>query len=288
MGISFWLIQLLNGLSFSALLFMISIGFSMVFGLMNVINLSHATLYIAGCFIGIEVQKATGSFILAIIAGAIGAAIIGFLQEKFLLRRFHGKELNLVLLTTGIMMVLEDIMLAIWGGAAVRGKAPAIFSGPVDIFGSSFPSYRLFVIALGVVIAILMWFLIERTKVGATIRAGADNEEMAKAIGINIKWIFLATFTGAAVLAGAGGVLGGPILAVQPGYSMEVLTLALVVCTVGGMGTVQGVIFGSLFVGLVDSFGRALFPSLSYFTLFMPMAIILVLRPQGLFGRSLK
>jgi len=191
-------------------------------------------------------------------------------------------------MTTGIMMVFEDIILAVFDGLPVRLRPPGMFNYPVDFLGVRYPSYRLLVIGLGIVFAITLWIILEKTKIGAKIRAGADNEEIAKSLGINIKKIFLITFSCATLLAGVGGVIGLPKAAMQSGVAMELQMLALVVCMVGGLGSVKGVVFGSLFVGIVDTFGRALFPSISYFTLFMPMAIILVLRPQGLFGRALE
>lgn len=282
----FFLLQTLNGLTFSAVLFLITIGFSIIFGLMRIINLSHATLYTLGGSIGITVVQYTGSFILAIICGGLSMAVLGMAMERFLLNRLHGKELEQVLLTLGLMFIIEDIILIGWGGYPLRTPAPALFSGSSSFVGITFPTYRLMVIVLGVVAAIAMWFLLERTKFGAIIRAGADREEMTQAIGININRIFLLTFGLGALLVGVAGVIAAPLIAIQTGTSMEYLTLAIVVMTVGGMGSLPGVIVGSLFVGIVDSFGRALFPSLAYFTLFVPMVLVLIIRPQGLLGRS--
>lgn len=283
---NFILVSTINGLSFSALLFLISIGFSLIFGLMRIINISHASLYLLGAYVGVSVSGHSGSFFLGIVAGSFAAAIVGFLQERFLLRKLHGKDLDQVLITVGLMFILDDIMLLIFGGYPLRGEAPVFLRDAVSFFGVTFPSYRLAMIVVGIISALIVWFLIDRTKFGATIRAGADNEEIANAIGININKVFIATFTLGSLLAGFGGMIGAPMLAVQSGVSLEILTLALVVVTVGGAGTVAGVAVGSLFVGLVDSFGRALFPSLSYFTMFLPMVLILVFRPQGLLGRS--
>jgi len=253
---------------------------------MKLVNLAHASLFFVGAYVGNEIQKQSGSLIYGILGAAIITVVVGYLLERFLLYRFHGKPLNLVLLTTGLMMVFEDIVLAIWP-VPVRARAPAMFSRPVEFLGVRFPSYRLVVILIGIVFTVILWLIIERTKIGAKIRAGADNEEIAMSLGINIRQIFLITFSCAVLLAGAGGAIGSPVVALQPGTSMEFQTLALVVCMIGGLGSVKGVVFGSLFVGIVDSLGRALFPSFSYFTLFMPMAIVLILRPQGLFGRRL-
>jgi len=281
----FAVLQTLNGLSLSAVLFLISIGFNIIIGLMRIINLSHATLFVLAAHIGVEVLGRTGSFLAAIVAGGLSAALIGVIIERFLIVRMYGRRFEQVLMTMGIMFIVDDITLMIWGGYAVRTPAPAILSGPITILGVIYPLYRFAMIGFGVIAAVLMWLLIDRTKFGAYIRAGADNSEMIQAMGINVRKVFLLSFGLGALLVGLAGVLSSPLYALQPGMSMNFLSLAIVVITIGGIGSLPGVMVGSLFVGLIDSFGKAFFPELSYFTMFVPMVLVLVIRPQGLLGR---
>jgi len=251
---------------------------------MRIVNLSHAAVFVLGAHIGIEVIKQTNSFVLGLLCGSVAMGLLGMVIERLFINRLYGKQLEQVLLTMGLMFIIDDITLFFWG-QPIRTPSPALFSGTMTIFGVMFPVYRMFLIGVGIIAAIVTWLILERTKVGAITRAGADNAEMVQAMGINIKKIFFLTFTFGAFLVGLAGVFASPIITMQTGMSMQFLTLAIVVIAVGGMGSLPGVIIGSLFVGIVDSFGRALFPGLSYFTLFVPMVIVLMIRPQGLLGR---
>lgn len=283
---SFWVIQATNGLAFSSLLFLLSIGLTLIFGLMRIVNLTHGSFYLLGAYVGFTTVNQTGSFPLAVLAGGLTVAILGIVLESSLLRRFHRKELDLVLLTLALWFIFDDVMLVVWGGYPVRIPPPEMLQGSLDLFSLFFPKYRAFLIGAGAFVALAMWLLIEKTKIGAIIRAGADNEEIARAMGINVDITFLFAFALGSFLAGIGGVLGAPVLGIEPALSGLVLPLAMVVVIVGGLGSLKGALAGSLFVGLTDSFGRAFFPDFSYFTLFVPMALILALRPQGLFGRD--
>ncbi|MEW5783958.1 MAG: branched-chain amino acid ABC transporter permease [Bacillota bacterium] len=283
---SFWVIQTVNGLAFASLLFLLSIGFTLIFGLMRIIKLTHGSYYLIGSYMSLTVMSRTGNFLLALLVGGLTVTALGIIQEKTLLRRFHGKSYSQVLLTLGLWFIFDDLLLVIFGGYPYRIPPPAILSGAMTMLDVTFPKYRLFLVAVGVVVAVLIWLIIEKTKIGAIIRAGADNEEIARAMGINVDKAFIFAFALGSFLAGAAGVFGGPMLGVEPALSGIILPLALVVVIVGGLGSLKGALVGSLFVGLMDNFGRALFPELSYFTLFLPMAIILAFRPQGLFGRK--
>jgi branched-chain amino acid transport system permease protein len=281
-----WIIQILNGLSFSMMLFLIAAGFTLVFGLMKVINIAHGSFYLLGAYIGLTILRTTESFLLATVIGALGAAVVGIAMQTFFLRRFYMKELQQVLLTFGFVLIIADVCLWIWGGNPVALPKPVTFKGSIWIGDVVFPTYRLFVIAVGVVTAVALWIFQEKTKFGAIVRAGVDDEEMLRGCGVNIQVVFAGVFGFGALLAGMGGIIGGPFVGVFPGVDVWILLLALVVVIIGGMGSLKGAFVGSLFVGLVDNFGKAFFPELSLFTLFAPMAIILAIRPTGLFGRK--
>ncbi|MQA88419.1 MAG: branched-chain amino acid ABC transporter permease [Streptosporangiales bacterium] len=279
-----WLIQALNGLSFGMLLFLIAAGLSVSFGVMRVLNLSHGSFFLLGGYLGLAVLGLTGNFLAAAVAAAVLVAALGFVVQRLLLWRIRHDELAQVLMTLGVLLILSDLALLIWGGSPTRLPEPAFLQESVGIGGRMFPTYRLFLIGFGLLIAAGQWWLIERTRVGAVVRAGVDDAELAQTHGINIPAIFTLVFAVGAALAGLGGVVGGPIVGMYPGADIEVLTLALVVIVVGGLGSVEGALVGSLLVGLVDSFGKALFPELALFTVYAPMVVILALRPQGLLG----
>jgi len=282
---SYWITQTLNGLSFSMMLFLISAGFTLVFGLMKVINIAHGSFYLLGAYVGLTLLLWTKSFLLATVVGGLAAAVMGMAMQSFFLRRFHMKELQQVLLTFGFVLIFADVCLWVWGGIPQTLPKPTIFKGSIWLGDIIFPSYRLLVIAVGIVTAVTLWLFQEKTKFGAIIRAGVDDEEMLRGCGINIQLVFSVVFGFGALLAGIGGVIGGPFVGVYPGVDVWILLLALVVVIIGGMGSLKGAFVGSLFVGLIDNFGKALFPELSLFTLFAPMALILAIRPTGLFGK---
>ena len=285
MSPDFFLVQTLNGLSFGGLLFLLASGFTLVFGLMRIVNLAHGAFYLVGGYVGLTVILATGSFWLAIVAGAVAIAVLGGFVERVLLRRIRGQELSEVLLTIGVAFVLGDLSLAVWGGDPIRLPVPDFLSGSADLGFVSYPRFRLFVAVLGVAVGVALWFVQNRTRVGAIVRAGVDDREMVAALGINIRRVFTGVFIFGAFLAGLSGVVGGAFLAVIPGADVEILLFALVVVILGGLGSLPGAAVGSILVGLIDSFARALVPELSFFTLFAPMAVVLVLRPHGLLGR---
>ena len=282
---TFWITQLLNGISFGMLLFLLAAGLSLIYGLMRILNLAHGSYYLLGGYVGLTVVSVTGSFVLAALVGSVTVAFLGIVMERFFLRRFPKQELPQVLLTFGFLFIFADVALWIWGGNPQTLPKPGIFSSSIWLGSIVFPSYRLFVIATGLVIGIGLWWFQERTRVGAMIRAAVDDEEMARGVGINVSLLSTAVFGLGAFLAALGGILGGPFVGVYPGADFEVLILAFVVTIVGGLGSLKGAFIGGLLIGLLDNFGKALFPQLALFTLFAPMAIILAIRPTGLFGR---
>lgn len=281
----FWIVQSLNGIAFGMLLFLLAAGLSLVFGLMRIVNLTHGSFYLLGAYIGFTVIGRTGSFLLAVVVVPLGIAVLGLLMHRFLLRRFQGAELPQVLLTFGALFIFADVSLWYWGGYSHVLSKPAFLAGSLTIGTIIFPAYRVFIIVTGVIIALLFWLILERTTLGSMVRAGVDDEEMVRGLGINTPRLFTAVFALGAFLAALSGIIGGPIVGAYPGADFEVLLLALVVVIIGGLGSIGGAFVGSLVVGLIDTFGRALVPELAMFTIFAPMAIILALRPRGLFGR---
>jgi branched-chain amino acid transport system permease protein len=286
MNATSFLVQLINGVTFAALLFLVSSGFTLIFGLMRIANLAHGSFYLIGGYIGYSVSMRTGNFLLAIIVAALAVGILGLLIERVILRLVRNQALPEVLITVGIGFILADLSLIIWGGNALSVPMPLFLQGSVLLGSITYPRFRLFVLVLGILIAILLWLFTEYTRVGAIVRAGVDDAEMVEGLGINIKVVFTGVFLLGAALAGIGGVMGGAFLSLYPGADSEILLYGLVVVIIGGLGSLPGAIVGSLLIGIIDTFGRSYFPDLSYFTIFGPMVVMLALRPQGLFGRA--
>jgi len=282
--VRFWLIQSLNGLALGGLLFLLSSGFSLIFGLMRVANLSHGAYFMLGAYVGLSVLNAGYGFWAAVAAGALSIAVLGALIERLLLRRLSGRTFSQVLVTLGIAFIIADSSLLIWSGDPMPLPVPRALMGAVPVLGVFFPKYRLAVVGISMVTAVALWALLERTRLGAMIRAGVDDMDMARALGIPVPRLFTAVFCLGAALAGMGGVLGGPILSVYPGLEMDMLPLALIVLILGGPRSVVGAFAASFFIGFVYTFGQALFPQLAYVILFLPMVAALVIRPSGLFA----
>ncbi|WP_158807199.1 branched-chain amino acid ABC transporter permease [Beijerinckia sp. L45] len=280
------LLQLLNGLTFAALLFIVASGFTLIFGLLRIVNLAHGALYLFGGLVGYTAATATGSYVLGILAAMAVVALLGLVIDAGLLRFVRGNELRQVLLTLGIAFILNDLVLVLWGGDTYTVPIPDMLRGAARFGHIFYPKYRLFVLALGVAIFGLLWLLLNRTRLGALIRAGVDDPEMVEAMGINIRRVFLGTFMLGAALAGLGGVVGGAFLTLYPSADAEILVFSLAVVIIGGRGSLAGAAVGALLVGLLNSFGQVWFPELSYFVIFGPMALILAFRPLGLFGRA--
>ncbi|MEO7008016.1 MAG: branched-chain amino acid ABC transporter permease [Caldimonas sp.] len=280
------LFQLLNGLTFAALLFIVASGFTLIFGLLRIVNLTHGALYLFGGYIGYSVAKASGSFVFGMLAAMVAVALIGVVLDQGLLRLVRGFELREVLLTLGAAFVLDDLALVLWGGDTFTVPVPQFLRGALQIGGVFYPKYRLFVLVLGLVVFGALWLLLNRTRLGALIRAGVDDPEMVEAMGINIRRVFLITFMLGAALAGLGGTVGGAFLTLYPTADSEILVFSLAVVIIGGQGSLVGAAVGSLLVGLLNSIGQVTFPELAYFVIFGPMALILAFRPLGLFGRA--
>jgi branched-chain amino acid transport system permease protein len=283
---TFWVVQTLNGISFGILLFLLAAGLSLIYGLMKVLNLTHGSFYLLGGYVGLVVVQRTGSFILAALAGSLAIAVIGAIMERFFLQRFHLQELPQALLTFGFLFIFSDLATVIWGGNPQTIPKPELFTGSVQIGGFYYPSYRLFIIVFGLLIAAFLWWLQDGTRIGGMLRASVDDEEVARALGINVPLLFTLVFALGAFLAALGGVMGGPIVGVYPGADFEILLLGFVVVIIGGLGSLKGALVGGLVVGLLDNFGKVFFPELALFTIFAPMALILAVRPAGLFGRE--
>lgn len=280
-----WVIHTLNGVSFGMLLFLLAAGLSLIYGLMKILNLTHGSYYLVGAYIGSTVIAKTGSFLLALIIAPLAVAALGAVMERYFLRRFHLQELPQTLLTFGFLFIFADLSLWIWGGDPIVLPKPSAFSGSISIGDARYPTYRLMLIGVGLIVALILWWFQERTRLGAMLRAGVDDAEIAGALGIDVSLLFTLVFAVGALLAALGGVLGGPIIGAQPGADFEVMLLAFVVVIVGGLGSLRGALVGGLLVGLLDNFGKIFFPELALFTIFVPMAIILSFRPTGLFGR---
>jgi branched-chain amino acid transport system permease protein len=280
------MLQLLNGLTFAALLFVVASGFTLIFGLLRIVNLAHGALYLLGGYIGFTVAMRTGSFALGGLAAVIAVAIAGLVLSEGLLRFVRGHELRQVLLTLGVAFVVDDMALVIWGGDSFTVPVPESLRGAVQVFGIYYPKYRLFVLVCGCLIFLALWLLLQHTRIGALIRAGVDDAEMVEASGINIRRVFLGIFLLGSALAGFGGLLGGAFLALYPSADAEILVFSLAVVIIGGRGSLAGVAIGSVLVGIFNTFGQVMFPELAYFVIFGPMALLLAFRPLGLFGRA--
>jgi branched-chain amino acid transport system permease protein len=281
----FWATLIVNGVAFGMLLFLIGSGLSLIFGVMRVVNLAHGSYYLIGAYLGTSVAVSTGSFVLGIAAGVGATMLLGVVMQAAFLGRFQGQILAQVLLTMGFLLLLADLSLWVWGGTPQILSIPDALGGSVRAGTFVFPRYRLFISLLSGLIALGLWLGLERTRLGSQVRAAVDDPEMAQGLGVNVPRLSTGMFALGAALAGLAGVLGSPILGVFPGADLEILTLALAVVIIGGLGSFPGTLVGSLFVGLADNIGKALLPELSYIAFFAPMALILALRPRGLFGR---
>jgi branched-chain amino acid transport system permease protein len=281
------LVLAVNSITLGGLLFLLSSGFSLIFGLMRIPNLTHGSLFMLGAYIGASlVVWYKLDFWLAAIVSALLVAAFGGLIERLLLRRLAGNSLAQVLVTLGIAFMIADACLMAFTGDPITVPTPAGLVGAVRGFGLIFPIYRLAVILIAVVIAVMLWLLLDRTRLGAMIRAGVDDPDMARVVGIPVPWLFTIVFCLGAALAGFAGVIGAPILSVYPGLDFDMLPLALVVVILGGTGSLLGSLVGSFIIGFLYNYGQALLPELAYFVLFLPMVLVLLVRPQGLFGRQ--
>ncbi|HTG97618.1 MAG TPA: branched-chain amino acid ABC transporter permease [Burkholderiales bacterium] len=275
----------MNSLSLGGLLFLLAAGFSLIFGLMRIANLTHGALYMLGAYFGVSILKVVPNLWLAALLGGLAVGLLGALFERLVLRKLGGNVLGQVLVTLGVAFIIADLCLVVWGGDPVPIPTPEFLQQPVRLWGLVFPAYRLAVVVLAVLVGIVLYVLMERTRLGAMIRAGVDDMEMARAVGIPVSRLFTIVFCLGAALAGAGGIIGGPIMSAYPGLDSDMLPLALIVVILGGVGSLFGAFVGSFIVGFVYTFGVALLPDLAYVILFLPMILVIAFRPKGLFGK---
>jgi len=282
----FWVIQTFNGVSYGALLFLVGSGLSLIFGVMRIVNLSHGAYFLWGGYIALSVIWATGSWALSLPVAALAVAVLGLLMERVFLRPLGFDPLRQVLLTVGFAYLFQQGALDIWGGNNMEINPPDALTHSVVIGGVYFPLYRVFMIVMALAIGTSIWLVMEKTRMGAAVRATVDDAQMARGVGIDTNRISMFVFALGAFLAALGGVIGGAFLGVYPGLDFEILPLAFAVVIIGGMGSLGGAAIGAMLVGLADNFGKALFPELAYFTLYAPMVLILAIKPTGLFGRE--
>lgn len=280
------LISVLNGFAIGTLLFTLAVGLSLIFGLMNVLNLAHGAIFLLGSFIAFQVTSSELGFWWAgLVASGVGL-VFGVMLSASVRLISHRGHLDQALLTLGFAFVLRDVAAMAWGHDFQSVAAPKGLAGSVEILGHAYPKYRLGVIVIGLVVAGAAYLAFERTKFGATLRASVEDRDMAGALGINVPVVMVATLGVGAALAGFGGVIGAPILGIRPGLDWSVLILALIVVAIGGLGSMKGAFVGALVIGQIQSLGLALFPVAAPFALFGAMALVLTFRPQGLFGSS--
>ena len=293
--------QALNGLQFGLMLFLIAAGLTLVFGIMDMVNLAHGSLYMVGAYLAAAVAQASGSFLLGVLCAMLGTAVLGAAVETLLLRHLYARShLAQVLATFALILIANELVRMIWGAQPVMLNPPELFAGPVTVAGFQYPAYRLLIIVVGALVAALLYVVVTRTRIGMWVRAGASNREMTEALGVNVRLLFTAVFAVGAALCALAGAMLGPLLAVQVGMGESVLILAFVVIVIGGIGSIRGALVGSLLVGLVDTLGRAALPALlrAYVSpeaaagfgpalasvlIYVLMAAILFWRPEGLF-----
>ena len=298
--------QALNGLQLGVMLFLMAAGLTLVFGIMNLVNLAHGSFYMVGAYLAAYFYKTTGSWLLGALLGLAGTLAVGVAVELVALRRLYERDhLDQVLATFGLILFFNELAAMIWGRAALYTNVPEYLSGHVDLLpGLRYPLYRLVIIAVGLAVAGLLWFVVARTRLGMLIRAGASNRAMVAALGVNIRMLYTFVFGFGAALAGLAGLMAGPIYVVQPGMGELILIEVFVVIVIGGIGSIRGALAGALIVGMVDTLGRAFLkpalatvlsptaadaagPALASMLIYLLMAAVLALKPQGLFPARL-
>ena len=287
MDTTVFVLGLLNGISFGMVLFLLASGLSLIVGVMGILNLAHGALYMVGAYVGWNMAVRSGlNFGLAVLAGGLVAGLLGLVLERGFLRHLY-KQLNeQVLLTFGFIYILTNLVQWVWGPVYRAAFTAPFLSGSFLIMDRSYPTARIATILIGLILAIGLWWLQDKTRVGAIVRAGMDNAEITRALGINLRRVSTAVFFLGAFIAGVAGVIGAQLLGAYTALGIDILLLALVVLIVGGVGSIQGALVGALLIGVIDAFGKALFPELARFTIYLAMITILVIRPWGLLGRK--
>jgi branched-chain amino acid transport system permease protein len=294
--------QLLNGLQYGVMLFLMAAGLTLVFGIMNMVNLAHGSLYMVGAYLTVAATQWTGSYALGVALGLLGTLLVGMLVEVVALRTLYERDhLDQVLATFGLILFFNELVAILWGRAAVYASLPKWLQGHIPLFtGSTYPVYRALIIGVGLLAAALLWYVVTRTRLGMLVRAGASNRTMVAALGVNIRLLYTLVFGFGAALAGLAGLMAGPIYAVQPGMGELILIQVFVVIVIGGIGSIRGALVGALIVGVVDTMGRAFLkpllgtiisptaaesagPALASMLIYLLMAVVLAVRPAGLF-----
>jgi branched-chain amino acid transport system permease protein len=294
--------QLLNGVQLGVMLFLMAAGLTLVLGIMNLVNLAHGALYMVGAYLAVTAMEWTGSYPLGVLLGLAGALIVGMLVEVTTMRPLYARDhLDQVLATFGLILFFNELVAIVWGRASLYTTLPSWLAGHVQLFpGSSYPVYRLAIIAVGLAVAIALWYVVTRTRLGMLIRAGAANRTMVAALGVNIRLLYTVVFGVGAALAGLAGLMAGPIYSVQPGMGELILIQVFVVIVIGGIGSIRGALVGALIVGIVDTLGRAFLkpllgslisptaaeaagPALASMLIYLLMAVVLAVKPAGLF-----
>jgi branched-chain amino acid transport system permease protein len=293
--------QLLNGIQLGVLLFLLAAGLTLVFGIMNFVNLAHGSIYMMGAYFGATAANASGSFIVGVLAAVGGSMLLGVVIERLALIRLYGRDhLDQVLATFGMILFFNELVRMIWGPSPVFAEAPKALSGTVELFGITYPAYRMLILVVGILLALFLWWLIQKTRIGMLIRAGASNATMVSALGVNIKLLNTLIFGLGAGLAGLAGVMAAPLQSVNSGMGEPILILTLVVIIIGGIGSIRGALLGALIVGIVDTIGRTFLPiwlsavaestvaqaagpALASMLIYLLMAAVLAFKPEGLF-----
>ena len=295
--------QLLNGVQFGVMLFLMAAGLTLVFGIMHLVNLAHGSLYMVGAYLAVAGAQWTGNYLLGVALGLLGTLLVGMVIEVVALRTLYERDhLDQVLATFGLILFFNELVAIIWGRAALYTSLPAWLQGHIPLFtGSQYPVYRVVILIVGFLISLILWYVVTRTRLGMLIRAGASNRAMVAALGVNIRLLYTVVFGFGAALAGLAGLMAGPIYAVQPGMGELILIQVFVVIVIGGIGSIRGALVGALIVGVVDTMGRAFLkpllativsptaaesagPALASMLIYLLMAIVLAVRPSGLFA----
>jgi branched-chain amino acid transport system permease protein len=275
----------LIGVSFGSILFLLGAGLSLTMGLMRIVNLAHGAVFMVGAYVGLAATNLTGHFSVGLVSGAIAAGLVGLVMEAGFLRRLYKQESGQVLLTIGFIYIIMNVVQWIWGAKPLSGVVPGSLDGVISIGDFYFPVFRFVMIGFGLVMAVLLWLFQDKTKIGAIIRAGMDNRQVTRALGINLKRLFTAVFALGCFVAGLCGLLGAPLMGINLQIGWDALMLAMIVVIVGGTGSIQGTLLGAMIIGLIDAFGKAYFPSAAYFATYVALILILLFRPAGLLGR---
>ncbi|NOY57237.1 MAG: branched-chain amino acid ABC transporter permease [Actinobacteria bacterium] len=283
-----FLISSFNGITLAALYFIVASGFSLIFGVMRIVNLAHGSLYLAGAYLGWEVGDATGNWWLGLLVGALAMMLLGIILQVGIFSWMQGEDLRQAMITIGISIVIADQMLARYGGFAYQFPYPDFLRGAtlIPLLGIRYPTYRLFLVVIAIVLGVLLWLLLSKTKLGMTIRAGIDDRDMLSALGVNVARVFVVVFALGAFLAGFAGVIGGTAFSIIPGEDARFLVASLVVVIVGGMGSLGGAAIGALLVGMASQYSLAYVSTYAPLVTFALMTVVLALRPRGLFGRE--